>query len=97
METRIKSSKFLENKKTFGEWKSTNNYSHAYNGQIWICWDESVLEVEVIEVSEFYIHTSVENLLEGWTFQFTAIYASNFADQRRKTGEEISLLNQSQP
>lgn len=52
-----------------------------------------MLKVEVIEVGEFHIHTSVHHAVEGWTFHFTAIYASNFDEQRRKTWEELIQLD----
>ena len=58
-------------------WKSLNNYKEAVNGRIWIIWDDSWYDVNLITSSAQMIHCHINERSKGYQFNLTVVYGFN--------------------
>ena len=63
-------------------WKSINNYNHHSNGRIWILWDPSVVDIDMIYSTSQVIHVTVLLIQKQISFQVSFIYGLNSYTER---------------
>ncbi|XP_058757400.1 uncharacterized protein LOC131630653 [Vicia villosa] len=96
LETRVKKS----NAKTIREklhWKGSfiDNYDHHANGRIRLYWDNNKVDIQHVSSSEQYIHCGVYDMMGGFKFWLTAIYALNQLEHRKRLWrKKINLQKQ---
>ncbi|KAF1880054.1 hypothetical protein Lal_00022183 [Lupinus albus] len=73
-----------------------DNYLDHDNGRIWIIWDNSRLDVRVINSTSQLIHCGVYNLDGSFKYWLSAIYALNNLEQRKRLWGDIERIHNSQ-
>lgn len=71
------------------------NYSHAYNGRIWVIFYKSKVVVTFLVARDLFIHCEVTWLATKITYIITFIYAMNKAVDRRPLWSFLKLQAQS--
>ncbi|XP_070004802.1 uncharacterized protein [Nicotiana sylvestris] len=72
-------------KKIVTGWSWCHNYNHNRRGKIWIGWDQNVVNFDVEQTAEQFIHGKVKVCNLGMEFQFTAV-------EDRKYGNPITEI-----
>lgn len=78
----------------FSGWSYVHNYSNHRLGRIWVCWSDEV-EVCHVTTSMQMITVWVKYKATGDTFLCSFVYASNYANERRKLWREMELIGAS--
>ncbi|XP_074315244.1 uncharacterized protein LOC141651429 [Silene latifolia] len=83
LETRVKPSSLnnVASNVCYG-WNYVTNTSEHPGGRIWVLWKGNSVVVDVLEMSEQYIHTRVRMVHNGTVFLATFIYAFNKIEHR---------------
>lgn len=77
IETRFKLHKSQKIQKKIAQgWNVCSNYPNAPNGRIWILW-ETHSQIEIIHVTDQFIHCLVEDTSSKFTAYFSVVYAQN--------------------
>jgi hypothetical protein len=76
--------------------KYIDNYTHHENGRIWLHWDDRLVDIKHVKSSAQMIHCGVYDTRGNFLQWFTAIYAFNILEQRRKLWRELEDLHNSQ-
>ncbi|XP_074289006.1 uncharacterized protein LOC141614149 [Silene latifolia] len=92
LETRVKSNKFDVISRTFPLYSIMNNYSHHYNGRIWVLWDNRKFTVLSSHVHDQLIHLELLHYISHEKIFVTFIYASNDASHRERLWDELRGL-----
>lgn len=89
IETRVKESK-VQNmvRKLFNDWSVLTNYEYNRRGRIWVLWREDV-RLSPFYKSEQLITCSVKLENHDNEFFCSFVYASNFAEERKKLWMEL--------
>jgi exonuclease III len=97
IETRVKSTK-ADNIRTKMrlQGKFLDNYTSHANGRIWLNWDDRILDVKLISSSAQMIHCGLYDIHGTFLSWFTAIYALNQLEQRRRLWNELDSIHTSQ-
>lgn len=76
-ETRVKSNKL---KKIVGRcfegWSYLNNYQEAYSGRIWLLWETTLFDMELITMNDQLIHVKVNHKLDNSSCFLSALYTN---------------------
>ncbi|XP_074305770.1 uncharacterized protein LOC141640991 [Silene latifolia] len=92
LETRVKSNNFAAISRTFPLYSIINNYSHHYNGRIWVFWDHRKFTVLSSQIHDQLIHLELLHHISQAKIYVTFIYASNDASQRERLWDELRGL-----
>ncbi|XP_058776279.1 uncharacterized protein LOC131650591 [Vicia villosa] len=96
LETRIKETNADRIRRTFiNKWAYIDNYTHHYNGRIWILWDDQEVTVKVLTVEEQFIHIDVQHRDNKRHYLATIVYALNQLEKRKILWEHIDRLGDS--
>ncbi|XP_045791547.1 uncharacterized protein LOC123886260 [Trifolium pratense] len=97
IETRVKSTKAanIRNKLRL-KGKYLDNYLHHENGRIWLNWDDRVVDVRLISSTAQMIHCGIYDTNGTFLNWFTAIYALNQLEHRRKLWKELEGIHNTQ-
>lgn len=79
-------------KKIRNVWGWSHNYDASYNGRLWVCWDMSLLDVQVLQIDGQMIHMKVIRLSDNFACNCTAIYAYNAPLQRETLWDRLRNL-----
>ena len=91
VETRVKENKSQSIvDRLFNGWGMLHNYSAAYNGRIWILWDNSI-RVNLIASNDQCITCNVS--YDSKQFILSAVYGSNEGTNRRNLWSHLSTVN----
>lgn len=60
-----------------------HNYQHAYNGRIWIGWNPSCVDVNVLEACDQAMAIQLTELCIGISFYFIAVYGCHSQELRK--------------
>ena len=91
IETRVK-----ENKKQpivdklFNGWSMLNNYSSAYNGRIWILWNQ-LLHVDLLTSTDPCITCTIS--YDSKQMVISAVYGSNDGMDRRNLWNQLCIMS----
>jgi hypothetical protein len=93
-ETRVKFTKAaaIRNKLRL-QGKYLDNYTHHENGRIWLNWDDRLVDVRLIKSSSQMLHCGIYDTNGTFLNWFTAIYALNLLEHRRKLWKELVDIN----
>ncbi|CAJ2661953.1 unnamed protein product [Trifolium pratense] len=97
IETRVKTAKaenVRNNLRLKG--KYLDNYLNHDNGRIWLYWDDRVVDVKFISSTAQMIHCGIYDTNGTFLYWFTAIYALNLLEHRRKLWTDLEGLHQQQ-
>ena len=75
-------------------WKRLHNYNDAANGRIWIIWDDSWYDVQLINSSAQLIHCQVKERSKGFQFNLSVIYGFNTIEQRKSLWTDLNKMAQ---
>lgn len=93
LETKIKvdnSSRVMSIISSSGKW--AHNYLFAYNGRIWLCWDDSIVDVRILFTGAQLIHCEVIWGQERFFCSF--IYAYNDSNQRVELWNQLQSIRE---
>ena len=91
LETRVKENKSQQIiDRYFHGWNWINNYSSAYNGRIWLLWEDQI-QVSQIDSTAQCITCSVT--MEPSQFYLTVVYGYNEGTTRRRLWSKLSWLH----
>ncbi|XP_058211571.1 uncharacterized protein LOC131323743 [Rhododendron vialii] len=78
-------------------WNFVNNYLQAPLGRILVCWDPNVIQVQVLDRSDQFLHCEVHPKCEGGPFLATFVYGGNSYLSRQTLWSSLQQLNSSSP
>ena len=78
----------------FRGWEWANNFAIS-NGRIWVAWRPRDYSVNILEISEQFIHCEATQLSTSRHFLVTFIYGHNFASQRQPLWDALHHLSTS--
>ncbi|XP_074301215.1 uncharacterized protein LOC141632574 [Silene latifolia] len=98
LETRVKPSSLnlIASNVCYG-WNFVTNISQHPGGRIWILWKGNSVDVEVLEMSEQYIHTKIRLVQTENVFLATFIYAFNKIEHRVPLWNALDRLSGNGP
>jgi hypothetical protein len=76
--------------------KYLDNYTNHANGRIWLNWNDSIIDVRLVRSSTQMIHCGLYDTNGIFLSWFTAIYALNHLDQRRRLWLELEDIHHAQ-
>ncbi|XP_058722962.1 uncharacterized protein LOC131594771 [Vicia villosa] len=95
LETRVKQDKADRIRSKFGnKWSFTDNYSHHYNGRIWIMWKTHEIKIKVLQIEEQFIHVEVISMDNKTQYYATIVYAMNQIERRKILWEQIDKIGE---
>ncbi|CAJ2662986.1 unnamed protein product, partial [Trifolium pratense] len=97
IETRVKSAKAdsIRNKLRL-KGKYLDNYHNHENGRIWLYWDDRAVDIRLVSSTTQMIHCGLYDINGNFLHWFTAIYALNQLEHRRRLWKELEDLHQHQ-
>ncbi|XP_058761495.1 uncharacterized protein LOC131634890 [Vicia villosa] len=72
-----------------------DNYHYHDNGRIWISWNDSAIDVKVVNSSDQYIHCGIFDTNGTFLYWLTAIYGKNQLEQRKLLWKTITNIQPS--
>ncbi|XP_077253652.1 uncharacterized protein LOC143892704 [Tasmannia lanceolata] len=73
-------------------WNAHANYAHTEKGRIWVLWNPHLVHVAIIIENDQFIHGEATALHSNNQFEFTVVYASNNAVERRILWDNMNNL-----
>ena len=58
-------------------WRFITNYRYHYNGRVWVLWDPSILDINIVCMTDQMIHVAVTVIQTQTNFYVSFIYAHN--------------------
>ncbi|KAK9741399.1 hypothetical protein RND81_03G102500 [Saponaria officinalis] len=95
LETRVKKANSSRIMNKFFRYQCFGNYSAHYNGRIWILWQESLVDLEVIEVHAQLVHCKVLFRQTNCSVFITFIYGFNDGLDRRQLWHNLMTVSPS--
>ena len=93
VETRIKQDKAKKLRARLeGRWNYINNYASHLNGRIWILWDPTKINIQVMNEGTQYIHCRLSRLDGSFITWITAVYALNRIEDRCRLWTHLESL-----
>ncbi|XP_058727038.1 uncharacterized protein LOC131598458 [Vicia villosa] len=93
LETRVKEINASRIRNKFGNnWAYIDNYSHHYNGRIWVMWKDKEVTVTLLQKEEQFIHLDVISADKRIHYLATIVYAMNQLERRKCLWEQIENL-----
>ncbi|XP_074316548.1 uncharacterized protein LOC141652839 [Silene latifolia] len=89
LETRVKLNNFAAISRLFPSYLVMNNYSHHYNGRIWVFLDIRRVTLVSSYVHDQLIHLELQHNASNKTFHVSFVYGSNDADHRERLWVEL--------
>ena len=80
----------------FPGWRWTHNFSLNPKGRIWVAWKPSSYQVEVIHISEQYVHCKATQTSSNIKFFITYVYGLNQVLSRKQMWEDLSTKQPAQ-
>ncbi|XP_074288440.1 uncharacterized protein LOC141613594 [Silene latifolia] len=84
LETRVKYNNSAAISKRFASFSIINNYSHHYNGRIWVFLNPSIVTVISSKVHDQLIHLEMLHHISNKVVNVTFVYGSNDGDDRNE-------------
>lgn len=82
LETKVKEENCDRVRKGICDWNFITNYNHAYNGRVWVLWDDSKIAVEELFQGSQFIHCRATLLDINKVVELTFVYAMNSSEER---------------
>ncbi|XP_074288921.1 uncharacterized protein LOC141614066 [Silene latifolia] len=92
LETRVKLNNFAAISRTFLSYVVMNNYSHHYNGRIWVFLDTRRVTLISSYVHDQFIHLELMHNVTNKTVHISFVYGSNDVDHRDRLWNELRSL-----
>ena len=90
LETRVKFNKSITIRNSCcAGWRMVHNYSEASNGRIWVLWHPNYCSVEVLNLSDQFIHCKVTSNDGSLNCHITFIYGWNSGSQRLQLWKDL--------
>ncbi|XP_074265186.1 uncharacterized protein LOC141587607 [Silene latifolia] len=89
LETRVKINNSAAISRLFPSYLVINNYSHHYNGRIWVFLDIRRVTLVSSYVHDQLIHLELQHNASNKTFHVSFVYSSNDADHRERLWVEL--------
>ncbi|XP_074283244.1 uncharacterized protein LOC141607795 [Silene latifolia] len=89
LETRVKLNNFAAISRLFPSYLVMNNYSHHYNGRIWVFLDIKRVTLVSSYVHDQLIHLELQHNASNKTIHVSFVYGSNDADHRERLWVEL--------
>lgn len=84
LETKVKKENCGRIKQSICDWNTITNYNHAYNGRVWVLWDETKVAVEELCQGSQFIHCKATLLDINKVVELTFVYAMNTSEEREE-------------
>jgi len=93
LETKVKLHKtdYIANN-IFPRWKWKHNFHLNLKGRIWMAWNPAVYQVDILSMSDQYIHGMALQLHTNKSFYITVVYGQNHIVQRQILWDDIISL-----
>ncbi|XP_074298992.1 uncharacterized protein LOC141629987 [Silene latifolia] len=92
LETRVKLNNAAAICRLFSSFSIINNYSHHYNGRIWVFLNRRMVTVLSSRIHDQLIHVKLLNHVSNKTVSVTFIYGSNDGVEREGLWEELRQI-----
>lgn len=79
------------------QWSFVNNYTQASIGRILVCWDPQIVQIQVLDQSDQFIHCEVQSKCGNSPFFATFVYGDNFYLNRQALWSRLHLLSTASP
>ncbi|XP_058180107.1 uncharacterized protein LOC131298648 [Rhododendron vialii] len=79
------------------QWNFVNNYPQASLGRVFVCWDSNVLQIQVIDQSDQFIHCEVQPKCGDPSFFATFLYGGNIFLNRQALWASLHHLSTTSP
>ncbi|XP_074288431.1 uncharacterized protein LOC141613588 [Silene latifolia] len=93
LETRVKYNNSAAISKRFASFSVLNNYSHHYNGRIWVFLNPSLVTIISSKVHDQLIHLELLHHISNKVVHVTFVYGSNDGDDRKALWDELRQLH----
>ncbi|XP_074314936.1 uncharacterized protein LOC141651109 [Silene latifolia] len=84
-------------RKKFRNWNVVCNYSHHYNGRIWVFFNPSTVTMLSKTVADQLIHFKVHHHESYSTFHLSTVYGCNHPLDRHRLWSSLAAVNTSEP
>lgn len=93
LKTRVKSNK----SKTIAQsivlgWTKHHNYTNAYNGRIWLLWDDHDYQVDIVVQGAQYLHSNILRRDKKVECCMTMMYRFNTIELRKTLWDDLGLI-----
>ncbi|XP_074305749.1 uncharacterized protein LOC141640971 [Silene latifolia] len=74
-------------------WSVTTNCHYHKGGRVWILWQPSLFDVQILQYDAQFIHTKVHSRVSQHDFYLTMIYAFNEGCDRLDLWQKLEVIN----